>query len=431
MLTGLPAEEIQRLAQLYGQIKPGLIKIADGINRNLNGGQAVRAICALPALTGQYGREGAGLAYSNSGYLAWDDEAVNKRSQCPAAGRWVNMNRLGAALTGEIQDPPIKSLFVFAANPAASSPNSGRIIEGLRREDLFTVVHELFMTDTADYADIVLPATSQLEQTDLHKAYGHTYLSYNHQAVQPLGKSKSNWELMTLLAQKMGFEEPWLRQDAVEVIEEVLSATAVHTKALNGITISKLQNEKAIPLNIQPAVPFSDGYFPTPSGKVELYSATMANETLDPLPGFNNEAKDDGSLDQLNDPLDPATSLNLISGAAHHFVSSSLANQPGLISREGQPFFEIHPDDAVVRGIDSGDEVIVENGRGWVQLKAFVTDAIRPGVIASPKGRWQKLSEGRNMNWTTPDTLADMAGQSTFHSNRVWLRRVGDKVVSS
>ncbi len=431
MLTGLPAEDIQRLAQLYGQTKPGLIKIADGINRNLNGGQAVRAICALPALTGQYGREGAGLAYSNSGYLAWDDEAVNKRSQCPAAGRWVNMNRLGAALTGEIQDPPIKSLFVFAANPAASSPNSGRIIEGLRREDLFTVVHELFMTDTADYADIVLPATSQLEQTDLHKAYGHTYLSYNHQAVQPLGESKSNWELMTLLAQKMGFEEPWLRQDAVEVIEEVLSATAVHNKALNGITISKLQNEKAIPLNIQPAVPFSDGYFPTPSGKVELYSATMANESLDPLPGFNDEAKDDGSLDQLNDPLDPATSLNLISGAAHHFVSSSLANQPGLISREGQPFFEIHPDDAVVRGIDSGDEVIVENGRGWVQLKAIVTDAIRPGVIASPKGRWQKLSEGRNVNWTTPDTLADMAGQSTFHSNRVWLRRVGDKVVGS
>jgi len=425
-LTGLPSEDIQRLARLYGQTKPGLIKIADGINRNLNGGQAVRAICALPALTGQYGHEGAGLAYSNSGYLVWDDEAVNKWSQCPPPGRWVNMNRLGAALLGEVQDPPIKSLFVFAANPAASSPNTGRIIKGLRREDLFTVVHELFLTDTADYADIVLPATSQLEQTDLHKAYGHTYLSYNRQAVQPLVECKSNWELMTLVAQKMGFEEPWLRQDADEVIEEALSATAVHNKALEGITLAKLQNGKALPLNIQPAVPFSDGYFPTPSGKVELYSAALAEKGLDPLPGFNDEVKDDSNEDQRNDPLNPAASLNLISGAAHHFVSSSLANQPGLLSREGQPFLEIHPDDAAARGIATGDEVIIENSRGWVRLKATVTDAVRPGVSASPKGRWQKLSDGRNVNWTTPDALGDMAGQSTFHSNRIWLRRAGE-----
>ncbi len=430
-LTGLPAENIYGLAQLYGQIKPGLIKIADGLNRNLNGGQAVRAICALPAVTGQYGQKGAGLAYSNSGYLAWDDEAINKWSQCPPPGRWVNMNRLGAALLGEVQDPPVKSLFVFAANPAASSPNTGKIIMGLQREDLFTVVHELFMTDTADYADIVLPATSQLEQTDLHKAYGHRYLGYNHQAIEPLAECKSNWELMTSLAQKMGFEEPWLRQDANEVIDEVLSATSVHNQALDGITITKLQSEKVVSLNIQPAVPFSDDYFPTPSGKVELHSAMMAEEGLDPLPGINLEVNDDGSLDQLNDPVDPAASLNLISGAAHHFVNSSLANQRGLIIREGQPFFEIHPDDAAVRGIDTGDEVIVENGRGWLQLKAIVTDAVRPGVIASPKGRWQKLNDGRNVNWTTSEALADMAGQSTFHSNRVWLRRVGEYDVVS
>jgi anaerobic selenocysteine-containing dehydrogenase len=287
------------------------------------------------------------------------------------------------------------------------------------------------MTDTVDYADIVLPATSQLEQTDLHKASGHTYLSYNHQAVEPLVESKSNWELMTLLAQQMGFEEPWLRQGADEVIDEVLSATAVHNQALKGITITKLQASGTMPLNIQPAVPFSDGHFPTASGKVELYSARMAKEGLDPLPGMNEEAKDDGSLDQLDDPLDLALSLNLITGAAHHFVSSSLANQPGLISREGQPFFEIHPEDAAARGIVNGDEVIVENGRGWIQLKAAVTDAVRPGVIASPKGRWQKLNDGRNVNWTTPDALADMVGQSTFHDNRVWLRRVGDKNVVS
>jgi anaerobic selenocysteine-containing dehydrogenase len=193
-ITGLESEDIVRLARLYAETRPGLIKIADGLQRNLNGGQTVRAICALPALTGQYGRLGGGLSYSASGYLNWDSTAVNHWDQCPPPARKVNMNRLGAALLGEVEDPPIKSLFVFGSNPAAIAPNAGRVVAGLQREDLFTVVHELFMTDTADYADMILPATSQLEQTDLHKAYGHTHLTYNQQAIPPLGEAKSNWE---------------------------------------------------------------------------------------------------------------------------------------------------------------------------------------------------------------------------------------------
>ncbi|MGD8587114.1 MAG: molybdopterin-dependent oxidoreductase, partial [Chloroflexota bacterium] len=235
-LTGLEVTEIVGLARMYADNRPALIKIADGLNRNLNGGQNVRAICCLPALTGQYGQRGGGLAYSASGALAWDDEAVNKWSQSPLPGRAVNMNRLGEALLGEAQDPPIKSLFVFAANPVASTPNAGRIVAGLQRADLFTVVHELFLTDTADYADIVLPATSQLEQTDLHKAYGHTYLTYNRPAITPLGESKSNWAVMRLLARAMGFDEPWLQQSADEVIAEVLGATAADNPALQGIS---------------------------------------------------------------------------------------------------------------------------------------------------------------------------------------------------
>jgi anaerobic selenocysteine-containing dehydrogenase len=186
-LTGLAQEEIIGLARLYAERRPGLIKIADGINRNRNGGQNVRAICALPALTGQYGVRGGGLAYSTSGYLQWDKNAVHHWEGCPRPGRVVNMNRLGAALLGEAADPPIQALYVFGANPAASSPNSGRIVEGLRRDDLFTVVHELFLTDTADYADLILPATSQLEHVDLHKAYGHTFVTYNRPAIAPLG----------------------------------------------------------------------------------------------------------------------------------------------------------------------------------------------------------------------------------------------------
>jgi anaerobic selenocysteine-containing dehydrogenase len=266
-VTGLAESDIRDLARLYGRVRPGLIKIADGINRNRNGGQNVRAICALPALTGQFGLRGGGLAYSTSGYLQWDKEAVHHGANCPPPGRTINMNRLGAALLGEVANPPIRSLFVFGANPAASSPNAGRIVQGLRCEDLFTVVHELFLTDTADYADIVLPATSQLEQIDLHKAYGQTLLTYNQSAIAPLGECKSNWEVMCLLAKAMGFDEPWLRQSPDEVIAEVLSATVARNPALRGITLDRLKARGAIPLVLDETTPFADGRFPTASGK--------------------------------------------------------------------------------------------------------------------------------------------------------------------
>ena len=416
-LTGLMEQEIVGLARLYGTRRPGLIKIADGLNRNRNGGQNVRAVCALPALTGQYGVPGGGLSYSTSGYLQWARMAVHHWEGCPRPGRAVNMNRLGAALLGEAADPPLQSLYVFGANPAASSPDGGKIVEGLRRNDLFTVVHELFLTDTADYADLVLPATSQLEQTDLHKAYGHTLLSYNRPAIAPLGECKSNWEVMGLLARAMGFDEPWLHQSADEVIAEVLAATARENPFLRGVTLERLKAEGAVPLMTDGPAPYADGRFPTPNGKVELYSEAMARAGLDPLPGAAWSADDDGGA--IGPPED---SLTLLSPASHHFVSSSLASQPGLLHGAGEPFVEIHPADAAARGVAAGDEVIVENGRGAVRLRAVVTDGVRRGVLASPKGRWAKLSGGGNVNRTTSDALGDMAGQSTFQSNRVWLR---------
>jgi anaerobic selenocysteine-containing dehydrogenase len=327
------------------------------------------------------------------------------------------MNRLGAALLGEVADPPIQSLYVFGANPVASSPNAGRIVEGLRRDDLFTVVHELFLTDTADFADFVLPATSQLEQADLHKAYGQTLLTYNRPAIAPLGECKSNWEVMGLLAGAMSFDEPWLHQSADEVIEEVLTATARNNPTMDGVTLDRLKADRAVPLAVEQPAPYAYGHFPTPSGKVELYSERMAKMGLDPLPGGAWDQDDGGAAG----PAEQA--LTLITPASHHFVSSSLASQPGLLARAGQPFVEIHTDDAAARGVTSGDEVIVENGRGAIRLRAVVTDGVRPGVLASPKGRWAKLSGGGNINRTTSDALGDMAGQSTFHSNRVWLRR--------
>lgn len=427
-ITGLPQTEIIDLARSYATSRPALIKIADGLQRNRSGGQNIRAICALPALTGQYGLRGGGLGYSTSGYVMWDGRALLHWDECPPSARIVNMNRLGAALQGEVTDPPVMSLFVFGANPVAVSPNAGKIVEGLKRDDLFTVVHELFMTDTADYADIVLPATSQLEQVDLHKAYGHTWFTYNHAAIPPLGESKSNWDVMRLLAKTMDFTEPWLRHSADEVIDEILMATAARNSALQDITLEKLKQHNTLPLNLENSVPFADLKFRTPSGKVELYSQSMARRGLDPLPGWSDLSDDAAPPADHSQP--EVSPLNLITAAAHHFVTSSMANQDGLVEREGTPFVEIHPDDAVSRRIADGDVVIIENERGWCKLRAVVTTAIRPGVLASPKGRWAKFDPfqngdgGRNVNWTTSDTLGDMAGQSTFHSNRVWIRKV-------
>ncbi len=421
IITGLELATITNLAGQYGRVRPGLIKIADGVQRNFNGGQTVRAICALPALTGQYGKRGGGLAYSASDNLRWDAETVHYWDQCPPQVRQVNMNRLGAALLGEVDDPPIKSLYVFGSNPAAIAPNAGQVLAGLQRDDLFTVVHELFMTDTADYADIVLPATSQLEHTDLHKAYGHTLLAYNAQAIPAFGEARCNWDVMRLLAQEMGFNEPWLQQTSEQVIAEVFAATAAKQEALAGVTLERLIENGFLALHVKPEVPFSEGHFPTASGKVALYCQELADQGLDPLPGWVNREDDALPVDKDRFPVEDA--LFLISGAAHHFVSSSFGNHADFLQREGSPFVEIHEDDAAPRDIQDGDLVILENSRGRCELRAVVTENNRPGVVVSPKGRWNKLSNGRNVNWLTTDALGDMAGQSTYHSSRVWLRR--------
>lgn len=419
--TGVPAEQVVELARLYGTVRPGLLKIADGVNRNYNGGQNVRALCALPGITGQYGTRGGGLSYSTSGYFRWDGDTVHKWKECPPQARMVNMNRLGAALTGEVTDPPILSLFVFGANPATSTVNAAKIIEGMKRDDLFTVVHDLFLTDTADHADLVLPATSQLEQTDLHKAYGHTMLTYNAPAIAPLGESKSNWEVMTLLAAAMGFTEPWLQQTPDEVIAEMLTAMAERDRTFHGITLERLKRENHVPLSLDSTTPFEGGVFPTPSGKLELYCDALARRGHDPLPGRFRDDVDTGETTTLP----AAEALTLVSGASHHFVSSSFASQQGLLDNAGPPTVEVHPADAAARDIRDGDDVVLVNGRGECRLRAHVTEAVRPGVVASAKGRWMKLSGGSNVNCLTTDALADFAGQSCYHSTRVWLRRAG------
>ncbi len=423
-ITGLASETIIDLARSYATSSPAMLRISDGINRHTNGGQTVRALACLPAIAGQYGLPGGGLMYSTGGWLNWNKEAVSYRNDpaCPPALRSLNMNRLGAILTGEA-DPPVYSLYVFSANPVASTPNTGKVVEGLLRDDLFTVVHELFETDTARYADIVLPATSQLEHVDLHKPYGHLSLQYNEPAIAPLGEARSNWDVMRSLAAAMGFKEPWLLADAQTVIREVVEASA-HHPLLQGITYERLLAEGSVPLNIPVAarIPFADGVFRTPSGKVELYSAQAQAKGYDPLPGWEPEVEskimDVPSLSSASPVSDGR--LPLVCSAAHHFISSTFGNHERLKAKEGSPTLRIHPDDAVARNIRSGQLVRVSNERGWCRLVADVTEDVRPGVLATATVWWPKYSpDQRNINWTTSDRLADFNGGSTFYTNLV------------
>jgi anaerobic selenocysteine-containing dehydrogenase len=419
-ITGLDVDTILDLARTYATTTPALLRVSDGINRHTNGGQTVRTLASLPAITGQYGLPGGGLMYSASDWLQWDNEAVTHAhdSACPPPPRSLNMNRLGALLTGEA-DPPVYSLFVYNANPVASTPNAGKIVEGLLREDLFTVVHELFETDTARYADILLPATSQLEHVDLHKPYGHVSLQYNTPAIAPQGEARSNWDVMRSLSSAMGFNEPWLQQDANEVIQEIMDATSQHNPRLEGITLERLQVEGSIPLAISTSeeVPFTDGIFFTPSGKVEFYSETAAARGYDPILGWEPEVETSTGRDTS---LSASAPLPLLCPAAHHFVSSTFGNQERMITKEGAPTLRIHPSDAAVRNIQSGQMVRVSNQRGWCRLIAEVTDMVRPGVLATTTVWWPKFSpDQRNVNWTTSDRLADLGGGSTFYTNLV------------
>jgi anaerobic selenocysteine-containing dehydrogenase len=419
-VTGLPVELILGLARTYATTTPAMLRVTDGINRHTNGGQTVRTLACLPALTGQYGVLGGGLMYSTSDWLQWDAASVTHAHDpaCPPPPRSLNMNRLGAVLAGEA-DPPVYSLYVYNANPVASSPNAGKIVEGLLREDLFTVVHELFETDTARYADILLPATSQLEHVDLHKPYGHLSLQYNTPAIAPQGEARSNWNVMRALSSAMGFNEPWLCEDANEAIRGILEATARQNPRLAGITLERLQADGSIPLSI-PAdqeVPFADGIFHTPSGKIEFYSAAAAAKGYDPVPGWEPEAEARTGRDTA---ISPGARLPLLCPAAHHFVSSTFGNQQRLISKEGAPTLRIHPSDAAARNIRSGQLVRVSNERGWCRLVAEVTDETRPGVLATTTVWWPRFSpDKRNINWTTSDRLADFDGGSTFYTNLV------------
>ena len=428
-ITGLAVETIVELARSYATTTPALLRISDGINRHTNGGQTVRTLACLPAVVGQYGIPGGGLMYSTSDWFKWNNSIIERDQEavCPPAPRILNMNRLGAILTGEAK-PPVYSLYVYNANPVASTPNAGKIVEGMQRDDLFTVVHELFLTDTARYADIVLPATSQLEQVDVHKPYGHLSLQYNAQAIAPLGEARSNWDVMRALATALGFNEPWLHDDAETVIREVLDTTVTTNPRAKGLTLERLQAEGTIPFIIpdEERIPFTNGVFRTPSGKVEMYSALAATKGYDPVPDWVPEVetkklrKKHHTSAEPFDAQSPDEALPLLCPAAHHFVSSTFANLDTMKTKEHAPTLRIHPHDAEIRNIRSGQSVRISNERGSCQLVAYVTEDVRQGMLATTTVWWPQHSpDQRNVNWTTSDRLADFAGGSTFYTNLV------------
>jgi anaerobic selenocysteine-containing dehydrogenase len=320
------------------------------------------------------------------------------------------MTRLGEALT-TIDDPPVKAIVVYNSNPGAIAPDRENVIAGLRREDLFTVVIEHFQTDTADYADVLLPATTQLEHEELHKAYGHTYMMYNARAIDPLGECLPNTEIFRRLAARMRLTDPVLQESDEEMMRQVLRGMP--------FSLDELREQSSIRLDLaRPHLPFRRGSrAPTPSGKIEIDSESAqtlwgVDRVPEYVPPFESEERDPELVRRFP--------LALISSPAHSFLNSSFVNVASLRRAAGKPTLEIHADDALPRGIADGMKVAIFNDRGTFTADAVVTDRVRPGVVAAPSVWWARLTDDRsNANHTTSQALTDIGAGATFYDNQV------------
>ena len=419
-ICGLERETIVRLARLYATTKPAVIRINYGLQRHAGGGMAVRTLACLPAVVGAWRDPAGGILLSTSGTFPINYEALERPDLMPnPRPRVLNMSCLGDVLT-KTDDPPVRALYVYNSNPAAVAPEQAKVLAGLRREDLFTVVHEQFMTDTTDYADIVLPATTQLEHFDLHKAYGHFYLSINERAIEPLHEAKCNSEVFRLLAARLNFTESCFKDSDEDIARQALS---INHPALEGITLESLREHGWQRLNLpETFAPFAEGNFPTPSGKCELFSEKLAAEGLPAVPDFIPPHESRHSAPELAAKYP----LALVSPAAHAFLNSTFANLPKHLRQELRPFIEIHPADAAARGIQNGDRVRAFNERGSCELAAVVTTRAREGVVVSPSVWWNKLSPSRtNINQLSSQAITDMGGGATFYDALVEVERIG------
>ena len=420
-ITGVDEGTIATFARRLAREQPSLIRLNYGMQRHGGGGMAVRTIACLPAIIGSWRYPGGGAMLSTSGAYDFAMDRLTRPDLSPPGTRTINMNELAEALAGELPGPAVKALYLYNCNPAAVAPNQRKVLEGLKREDLFVVVHELFATDTVDYADMVLPATSQLEHEDLHGSYGHHEVMYNPRTIAPRGECRSNNDVFRALAARLGLELEFFPDDAT-LIREALDGGPT----LRGITLERLQSEGSVRLNLPvDHAPFAAGVFPTPSGKCELYCERMKADGLDPLPTY---------IPPLEDPQTrPAQAarfpLQLLSPPRPQFLNSTFANSPKHRSAAGDPTVEMAKQDAQARGLSDGQWAEVFNDRGAFQARVALTGNVQPGVAVATGIYWNKLSPGRsNVNSTTSSALADMAGGATFFDNLVEIRSQSDMV---
>jgi anaerobic selenocysteine-containing dehydrogenase len=400
-VTGVPIDEVVALACAYASIRPAAIRRLIGIEHHREGARMVRTISCLPALVGAWRERGGGLL-GTTAWAAWSplDQATLAGRQ--PATRSVNMVRLAHALN-ELE-PPVRALVVYNSNPATTAPDNTRVMRGLARDDLFTVVLEHFLTDTARYADVVLPATTQVEHVDLVPSWGHTYITYNEPAIAPLGEALPNTEIFRRLARAMGFDDPGF----ADTDEDLARAAVAGARwPLAGIDFDEVRRvgwaEADLPEDFRP---FADGGFGTPSGRFRLWSQDLP-------PGFDPP------------PGDPEPLALMTAKSAHHFLNSTYANLPRHLAGEGEPMLELHPDDAAARGIADGDRVCVRNARGSVLARARIGDVVGPGVVALPSGWWASRSPGgASANALTTEELTDRGGGAAVHSARVEVEAV-------
>ncbi|MSQ71550.1 MAG: molybdopterin oxidoreductase family protein [Betaproteobacteria bacterium] len=408
-ICGVPAERIIALAREYAGTKPAAIRLNYGMQRSAGGGMATRNIACLPALVGAWRDAAGGVVMTTAGFFGMNMPAMERADLLAnKETRTINMSAIGDALLAAT--PPLRALYVYNSNPVAVAPDSRKVIAGFSRPDLFTVVHDVFLTDTCDYADIVLPATTQLEHHDLHTAYGHLYVLANNPAIAPVGESLPNSEVFRRLAARMGFTEDCFRDSDEDICRQALVSD--HPR-MQGIEWEALKQQGFQRLKLpERFAPFAEGGFATPSGKCEFYSETALAMGLDPLPAFIPPRESLQSAPELAKQYP----LAMISPPARNALNSSFANLPAFLEQEKEPRLYMHRADARSRGIVDGDPVRVFNDRGDLRARAQVGDRAREGVVVLPSLWWKKLSpDGSNANDVTSQALTDMGRGATFY----------------
>ena len=409
-VCGVAGSDVRRVASDFARTQPALLRLGVGAQRHLGAPIAYRTIACLPALAGAWRHRGGGCSYIPTATAnAVSSAALDRPDLRRAPARAINMSQLGEALTDPGLDPPVSALIVWSSNPAQIAPDQERVLAGLRREDLFTLAIEQFMTDTAAYADVVLPATTQLEHLDGIFSWGHHYYTLNEPAIAPRGEAKPTTEAFRLLAARLGLDDPCFRESDEEMLASLFEPEP------GGITLERLRERGWAKIDLgQGPIPHADGNFLTPSGRLGLRADWLADAGVDTLPFFDPPAEaTDGALARR-------FPLALVTPKTHLFLNSTFANQRRQRSAQPEPYLVVHPGDASGRGIADGDTVRVRNDRGSFTCRAQVSDDTRTGVVVAPMGWWSAdYPEGRSAQATTSQRLTGLGTAPTFNDNRV------------